>query len=355
MAEKVLIGMSGGVDSSVAALLLREAGYDCVGATLRLYDGEAEACEKSCCGQEAAEDARSAAVRLGMPHYVLNALDAFDEKVIRPFVATYEAGGTPNPCVECNRCLKFSHMLRQADILGCRYIATGHYAGVRQREDGRFLLLRAADRSKDQSYVLYVLTQEQLSRTLFPLGEYTKPQVRAMAESYGLRNAHKRDSQDICFVPDGDYASFIRRYTGRDYPPGDFTDEAGNVLGRHTGMIGYTVGQRRGLGVSAAHPLYVRRKDVENNRVVLSENDKLFSTTLTAERLNLIDRDRIEGELRCTAKIRYSHGEAACTVTQTDDDRVSVVFDEPQRAITAGQSVVLYDGDTVLGGGIITA
>ena len=353
--DKVMIGMSGGVDSSVAALLLRDAGYECLGVTLKLYRNETAGIPNShtCCSLEDVEDARSAAFRLGMRHYVFNASDAFEDKVIRPFVATYEAGGTPNPCIECNRHLKFSHMYRRAMELGCGYIATGHYARVERREDGRWLLKKGLDQEKDQSYVLYMLTQELLSHLKLPLGELTKAQVRAIAEERGLLNARKHDSQDICFVPDGDYEGFIRRYTGAEYPPGDFVDEAGNVLGRHRGMIAYTVGQRRGLGVSGGRKLYVCRKNMEDNTVVLGDNDRLFTSVLRADRVNLIDRDRIEGELRCAAKIRYSHGEAPCVVTQTDDDEIQVVFDEPQRAITAGQAVVLYDGDTVIGGGTI--
>ena len=355
MAEKVMIGMSGGVDSSVAALLLRDEGYECVGVTMKLYAGASEDVSngRTCCTLDDAEDARSAAFRLGMRHYVLNETRAFDEHVVRPFVETYEAGGTPNPCIECNRHLKFSIMLRRAAELGCDYIATGHYARVRRREDGRLLLCKGADRSKDQSYVLYMLTQEQLAHTKLPLGGLTKEQVRALAAERGLLNAKKRDSQDICFVPDGDYEAFIRRYTGKDYPPGDYVDEEGRILGRHRGLIAYTIGQRRGLGVSGGKPLYVCRKDIERNRVVLSDNDRLFSDRLTARQINLIDRDAIDAPLRCRAKIRYSHSEAACTVTQTDADELSVVFDEPQRAITTGQAVVLYDGDTVIGGGTI--
>ena len=355
MAEKVMVGMSGGVDSSVAALRLLDAGYECVGVTMKLYANETAGLSDrhACCSLDDAEDARAAAFRLGMPHYVFNETAAFEEKVIRHFVETYEAGGTPNPCIECNRHLKFSAMLRRALELGCGHIATGHYARVERREDGRWLLKTGADAAKDQSYVLYMLTQEQLAHTLFPLGELTKEQVRRLAAERGLRNAKKHDSQDICFVPDGDYEAFLRRYTGHDYPPGDFLDEDGNVLGRHRGLPAYTVGQRRGLGVSGGRPLYVCRKDAESNTVLLTDNDRLFSDRLTARDINLIDRDMIEAPLRCAAKIRYSHGAAACTVTQTDADELTVVFDEPQRAITSGQAVVLYDGETVIGGGTI--
>lgn len=355
MAEKVMVGMSGGVDSSVAALRLLDAGYDCVGVTMKLWAGEqsAEGIRPTCCSLDDVEDARSAAFRLGIPHYVLNETAAFEEKVIRHFVQTYEAGATPNPCIQCNRHLKFTAMLRRAQELGCEYIATGHYVRVERREDGRYLLKKGLDPSKDQSYVLYMLTQEQLAHTKFPLGDLTKAQARKLAEERGLLNARKHDSQDICFVPDGDYEAFLRRYTGREYPPGDFVDTKGNVLGRHRGLPAYTIGQRRGLGVSGGKPLYVCRKDADSNTVVLSDDADLFSDRLTARDINLIDRDSIDGALRCTAKIRYSHGAAACTVTQTDADEIVVVFDEPQRAITAGQAVVLYDGDTVIGGGTI--
>ncbi len=355
MADKVMIGMSGGVDSSVAALRLKEAGFDCVGVTMKLYTNDELGLPErhTCCSLDDVEDARSAAFRLGMPHYVLNEKAAFEEKVIRHFVETYEAGGTPNPCIECNRHLKFSAMLHRAEELGCAYIATGHYARIERREDGRWLLKKGTDASKDQSYVLYMLTQEQLSRTKLPLGELTKPEVRRIAEERGLLNAKKHDSQDICFVPDGDYEAFIRRYTGKEYPSGDFVDEDGNVLGRHRGLIAYTVGQRRGLGVSGGRPLYVCRKDMKKNAVVLSDNDALFSDTLKARNVNLIDRERMDGPLRCAAKIRYSHSEAPCTVTQTGEDEWTVVFDTPQRAVTGGQAVVLYDGDTVIGGGTI--
>ena len=355
MNTRALIAMSGGVDSSVAAYLMLQQGYECIGCTMKLYENTDAGIPQghTCCSLSDIEDAAAVARSMGMPHYVFNFTAEFREQVIGKFIRCYQCGRTPNPCIECNRHLKFSHMYRRAMELGCGYIATGHYARVERREDGRWLLKKGLDQEKDQSYVLYMLTQELLSHLKLPLGELTKAQVRAIAEERGLLNARKHDSQDICFVPDGDYEGFIRRYTGAEYPPGDFVDEAGNVLGRHRGMIAYTVGQRRGLGVSGGRKLYVCRKNMEDNTVVLGDNDRLFTSVLRADRVNLIDRDRIEGELRCAAKIRYSHGEAPCVVTQTDDDEIQVVFDEPQRAITAGQAVVLYDGDTVIGGGTI--
>lgn len=348
MAERILVGMSGGVDSSVAALLLLREGYDCVGGTMRLYAGDGK-----CGSVDDTKDAGLVAARLGMEHYVFDASQSFEENVIRPFVSVYEQGGTPNPCIDCNRTMKFDRMYHLARELGCDGIATGHYARIQQRGDGRWLLKKGLDDNKDQSYFLYVMTQEMLAHTKFPVGELSKENVRALAEEYGLINARKRDSQDICFVPDGDYESFIRRYTGRNYPAGNFVDESGCVLGRHNGIIGYTVGQRRGLGVSAKKPLYVCRKCVEDNTILLTENDSLFSKELYADHLNLITADCLDGTIRCKARIRYRHREQPATVTQVGKDIIKVAFDEPQRAITAGQAVVLYDGDTVLGGGTI--
>lgn len=348
--EKVMIGMSGGVDSSAAALILQRDGYDCTGVTMRLYTGQGTPCGPL---RDDAADAAAVAERLGIRHFVLDASSEFEKNVMRPFVETYESGGTPNPCVDCNRTMKFPRMLRFAREQGAERIATGHYARIERAENGRFLLKKGVDAAKDQSYFLYALTQEILAGTLFPLGSLTKDEVRALAEENGLITARKRDSQDICFVPEGDYAAFIRRYTGKTYPPGNFVDEDGAVLGRHDGLIGYTVGQRRGLGVSAKTPLYVCRKCVGDNTVVLAENHRLFSDTLYADRLNFIAFDRLDAPLRCRARIRYRHAEQPATVIQTGEDAIKVVFDEPQRAITAGQAVVLYDGDTVLGGGTI--
>ena len=349
---RALIAMSGGVDSSVAALLMTREGYDCVGVTMKLWAGET-AGEKTCCSADDAADARSVAVRLGMPYYVLNLKDDFDRDVIGRFVACYEAGDTPNPCIECNRSLKFSRLWERAAALGCDVMATGHYVRTQRDANGRWLIKKALHAEKDQSYVLYMLSQTQLARTRFPLGALSKGEARALAEENGLLNARKRDSQDICFVPDGDYAAFIRRYTGRDYPAGDFVDGEGRVLGRHKGIVGYTIGQRRGLGVAAGRPLYVRRKDAASNTVVLGRNEELFSRRLTARNINLIPEDRLEGTIRCRARVRYNMAEQPAAVTQTGPDELTVIFDEPQRAITAGQAVVLYDGDLVLGGGTI--
>ena len=352
--DKVLIAMSGGVDSSVAAFLMKDQGCECIGATMKLFQNEdiGVKATKTCCSLEDVEDARSVAFRLGIPYYVFNFSDDFKGQVIDRFISAYEHGATPNPCIDCNRYLKFERLYERARVLGCDAIVTGHYARIEQ-ENGRWLLKKALDESKDQSYVLYSLTQEQLAHTRLPLGAMHKSETRRIAEEQGFYNADKPDSQDICFVPDGDYARFIARYTGHDCPAGDFVDEGGHVLGQHRGIVHYTVGQRKGLGIAADAPLYVKRIDVAENRVVLSGNDALFSRELTANDFNWIAYDVPPCELRATARVRYHQREQAATVTVLSDGRVHLVFDEPQRAITPGQAVVLYDGDTVLGGGTI--
>ena len=352
--DKVLIAMSGGVDSSVAAFLMKEQGCQCIGATMKLFHNEDIGVKrtKTCCSLEDVEDARSVAFRLGIPYYVFNFSDDFKGQVIDRFIAAYERGATPNPCIDCNRYLKFERLYERARILGCDAIVTGHYARIEQ-ENGRWLLKKSLDESKDQSYVLYSLTQEQLAHTRLPLGAMHKSETRRIAEEQGFYNAGKPDSQDICFVPDGDYAGFIARFTGHDCPAGDFVDEEGHVLGRHKGIVHYTVGQRKGLGIAADAPLYVKQIDAASNRVVLSGNDALFSRELTANDFNWIAYDVPPRELRASARVRYHQREQAATVTVLGDGRVHLVFDEPQRAITPGQAIVLYDGDTVLGGGTI--
>ena len=352
--DKVLIAMSGGVDSSVAAFLMKEQGCECIGATMQLFHNEDIGVKrtKTCCSLEDVEDARSVAFHLGIPYYVFNFSDDFKGQVIDRFIAAYERGATPNPCIDCNRYLKFERLYERARILGCDAIVTGHYARIEQ-ENGRWLLKKSLDESKDQSYVLYSLTQEQLAHTRLPLGAMHKSETRRIAEEQGFYNADKPDSQDICFVPDGDYAGFIARFTGHDCSAGDFVDEEGHVLGRHKGIVHYTVGQRKGLGIAADAPLYVKQIDAASNRVVLSGNESLFSRELTANDFNWIAYDVPPRELRASARVRYHQREQAATVTVLGDGRVHLVFDEPQRAITPGQAVVLYDGDTVLGGGTI--
>lgn len=345
MAERIGVAMSGGVDSSVAACLLQEAGHELVGLTMRLFP--------PCGGKDGVADAQAVAARLGFPHQVLDLEEEFRTCVMDPFAAAYEQGQTPNPCVLCNRSLKFGALLDRAVALGLDAVATGHYARVERDGAGRYLLKKARHPEKDQSYFLYALDQQRLARIRFPLGELSKPEIRAMAEQRGLCNARRGDSQDICFVPDGDYEGFLRSYTCRDHPPGPFLDEGGRVLGTHRGLIAYTVGQRRGLAVSSDRRLYVKEVRPRDNAVVLAGDEDLYASTLTAHSVHLIATDRLDGPVTVMARIRSRHAEEPAVVEQTGPDALRVTFQRPQRAIAPGQSVVLYDGDTVIGGGVI--
>ena len=354
-ANRVMIAMSGGVDSSVAAYLIKSGGADCIGATLKLFsNGDIQLDRtKTCCSLSDVEDARSVANRLDIPYYVFNFSDNFKEKVIGRFIETYQSGGTPNPCIDCNRFIKFDQLQKRAELMECAHIATGHYAKVElDKGSGRYLLKRARDTHKDQTYVLWALTGEQLAHIYFPLGDLTKPEVREIAESQGFLNAEKPDSQDICFVPDGNYARFIESYTGKSSLPGDFISD-GKVVGQHKGIIHYTLGQRKKLGISIGRRTCVTAIDPVRNTITLGDEPDLYSRSLDAKEINLIACDRLDSPLRVTAKIRYSHKEAPATLVQTGEDSLHLEFDEPQRAITRGQSVVIYDGDIVIGGGII--
>lgn len=352
--KKVMIGMSGGVDSSVAAFLLQKESFEVIGATMKLYNNEDIdfVSEKTCCSLDDVLDAKSVCARLGIRHYTLNMTDDFKKEVIERFISAYQNGFTPNPCIDCNRYMKFSKMLHKAQELDIDYVATGHYARIEKQGD-RYILKKAVDLSKDQSYVLYSLTQEQLKVTKFPLGNYTKQQVREIAEENGFVNARKHESQDICFVPDGDYSKFIEYYTGKTYPCGDFVDMNGKRLGEHKGIIRYTIGQRRGLGLALPASMYVVEKDVDNNKVILGFNDDLFKKEVNVKNISFTACDGLDKPERLCAKIRYNQKEQPATVTQTDENHFKIVFNEPQRAITKGQAAVLYDGDTVVGGGTI--
>ncbi len=346
MSKKVMLGMSGGIDSAMSAYMLKNQGYDVTAVNCCFYKNEGD-------NGEAVKDAASVSEKVGIPFEVVDLQKPFRDKVIRSFIDTYIKGGTPNPCIVCNKNLKFGIMLDLAIEKGFDYIATGHYARIEKDEKtGRYLLKKGLDPNKDQSYVLYCLTQHQLSHTLFPLGGTTKDDVRQKADELELIRK-KGESQDICFVPDGDYAAFIERETGRSFPEGDFVTVDGRILGRHKGIIRYTVGQRKGLGLALPAPMYVKEKDTENNRVILCDNESLFTTSLYANEINLITCDEITEPIRVKAKVRYKHQEQWATVTQPEKDLLRIEFDEPQRAIAKGQSVVLYDGDTVVGGGTI--
>lgn len=350
--KKALIAMSGGVDSSVAAYLMKKEGFSCTGAIARL-------CDRSLLGDAYREDniadARAVAERLEIPFHVIDGAEAFKTWVVQDFIRCYEQGLTPNPCICCNKHIKFSFLLQKAMELGCSHIVTGHYARIRRDEvSGRYLLYKAVDTAKDQSYFLAGLSQEQLAHIRFPLGEYTKDEIRKIADEQGFLNARKKDSQDICFIPDGDFAAFIRRYTGKDFAPGDFLDLSGKVVGKHDGAIRYTLGQRKGLGLAMGEPVYVCGKDMAKNTVTVGPEEALYARTLEAADWNWIPFPALTEPIRVTAKARSRHIPQAATVYPEESGCARVVFDEPQRAITPGQTVVLYQEDMVVGCGTIT-
>lgn len=342
--------MSGGVDSAVCAYLCQKQGYDCIGATMKLVSDN---CGEDACGSSKdADDARRVAHSLGMEHYVFDFSGEFREKVINKFINAYETGETPNPCIDCNRHLKFDKLFERMREMECDFTATGHYARI-EHSGGRYLLKKAADPAKDQSYVLYSLSQERLAHTLFPLGEYTKSEVRKIAADNGFVNARKHDSQDICFVPDGDYASFIENFRKKKYPCGNFVDKNGRILGEHKGIIRYTIGQRKGLGLSLPAPMYVCGKDTDRNEVILCSNEELFSRGVDVYDFNWIAFENPPETFTAAARIRYNQKEETARITVTGENSVHIEFEQPQRAVAKGQAAVVYDGDVVIGGGTI--
>ncbi len=352
---KALIAMSGGVDSAVAALLMKNAGFDCIGCTMRLYENDTVGLDMldTCCSLENTKDAGGVCEKIGIPYRIFHYENEFRECVIEPFIKEYELGCTPNPCIECNDRLKFGYLLEKAEEEGCDYLVTGHYAIIDYNaESGKYQLRKAADLTKDQTYVLYSLTQSQLAHLKFPLGNMEKTQTRELAAASGFCNAGKHDSQDICFVPDGDYTAFIERYTGKTYPGGNYVDSCGNIIGRHKGYIHYTIGQRKGLGVAFGEPRYVSQIDPESNTVTLATDAELYTDTVNIKNVNWISGEIPSAPVRCKTKIRYRHRETECTV-YPDGNGATIIFDEAVRAVTPGQSAVMYDGDIVLGGGKI--
>ena len=354
--KTVVVGLSGGVDSSVAAYLLKEQGYDVIGVTMQIWQEE-DSCtveeNGGCCGLSAVEDARRVAQKLDIPYYVMNFRKEFQKQVIDYFTREYLEGRTPNPCIACNRYVKWESLLKRSLEIGADYIATGHYARVEQLPNGRYAIRNSVTAKKDQTYALYNLTQEQLARTLMPVGAYTKDEIRKIAEEAGLLVAHKKDSQEICFVPDNDYAGFIKNSTGKTIPKGNFVLADGKVIGEHQGIIHYTIGQRKGLNLSMGHPVFVTKIRPDSNEVVIGENEDLFVNTLICDRVNFMAMEGLDGEVRLKAKIRYNHPGAECVISPAEDGKVRVTFDQPQRAITPGPAVVFYQGEYVAGGGII--